>query len=98
MAKGKNGEIYNIGTSDEKSNLEVTKLLLNKLGKDESYIEFVKDRPFNDKRYSIDTTKIKSLGWKQQHSFEDALNKTIKWYKDNKEWWKNKVNGDTNKR
>ena len=96
--KGKVGEIYNIGKSDKKSNLDVTKLLLNKLGKNESYIEFVKDRPFNDKRYSIDTTKIKSLGWKQQHSFEDALNKTIKWYKDNKEWWKNKVNGDTNKR
>lgn len=98
FSKGKDGEIYNIGTCDEKSNLDVAKMLLNKLGKDESYIEFVKDRPFNDKRYNIDITKIKSLGWKQQYSFENALNETIKWYKDNKEWWKNKVNGDTNKR
>ena len=96
--KGKFGEIYNIGTSDERSNLEVTKFILNKLGKDESDIEFVKDRLFNDKRYSVDITKIKSLGWKQQHSFEDALNSTIEWYKENKEWWKNKVNGTPGKK
>ena len=90
--KGEVGEIYNIGTSDEKSNLEITKLILNKLGKDESFIDFVKDRPFNDKRYSVDISKIKSLGWKQQHSFEQGLDETIKWYKENKEWWKNKAN------
>jgi len=95
---GKLGEIYNIGTSNEKSNLEIAKLILNKLGKDKSYIEFVKDRPFNDKRYSVDITKIKELGWKQQYSFEDALNDTIKWYTDNKEWWKNKVNDVLNKK
>lgn len=89
--KGNAGEIYNIGTSDERSNLDITKLILNKLGKDESFIDFVKDRPFNDKRYSIDTSKIRSLGWKQQHSFEDGLDKTINWYKKNKEWWKDKV-------
>ena len=96
--KGKIGEIYNIGTSDEKSNLEVTRLLLNKLGKDESYIELAEDRPFNDKRYSIDIAKIKSLGWEQQYPFEDALNETIKWYKENKEWWKNKLNNNLNKK
>jgi len=88
------GEIYNIGTNDEISNLELTRLLLSKFGKDEEYIDFVKDRPFNDKRYSIDITKIKALGWEQQHSFEEGLNETIKWYKENKKWWKNKLNNN----
>jgi len=94
--KGKVGEIYNTGTSDEISNLEITKLILKKLGKDESYIESVRDRPFNDKRYSIDIAKIKKLGWKQQYSFEQGLDKTIEWYKKNKEWWKNKINNNLN--
>lgn len=94
--KGKVGEIYNTGTSDEISNLELTKLILKKLGKDESYIEFVRDRPFNDKRYSIDIEKIKKLGWKQQYSFEQGLDETIEWYKKNKEWWKNKINNNLN--
>ena len=90
--KGVIGEVYNIGTSDEISNLELTKLILAKLDKDESYIKVVKDRPFNDKRYSIDIKKVKALGWKQQYSFEQGLNETIKWYKKNRDWWKSKIN------
>ena len=89
--KGKAGEIYNIGTKDERSNLEIAKLLAKKLGKDESCIEMVKDRPFNDKRYSIDIEKLSRLGWKQKHGFETALDETIGWYKKNEEWWKDKV-------
>ena len=96
--KGEFGEIYNIGTSNEMSNLKIAKLLIKKLDKDESYIDFIKDRPFNDKRYSIDVTKIRKLGWKQQYSFEGGLNETIKWYKENKEWWENKVNNNLNKK
>ena len=90
--KGDIGEIYNVGTSDEISNLQFAKLILHKLGKDESHIEFIEDRPFNDKRYSVDTEKIKALGWKQQYSFEQGLNETIKWYKENRDWWRDKVN------
>ena len=90
--KGKIGEVYNIGTSDEISNLELARLILKKLGKDDSYIDFVEDRPFNDKRYSISTAKIRKLGWRQRHSFEEGLDKTIKWYKDNRWWWRNKIN------
>jgi len=59
--------------------------------KDESCIDFVKDRPFNDKRYSVNAEKIKSLGWKQRHSFDESLDRTIKWYTDNKKWWIPKV-------
>ncbi|MBI2654870.1 dTDP-glucose 4,6-dehydratase [Candidatus Woesearchaeota archaeon] len=90
--KGKIGEIYNIGTSDEISNMGLGRLLIKKLGKGESCIEFVKDRPFNDKRYSVDAGKLMALGWKQKYSFEDGLDKTISWYKGNKWWWKNKIN------
>ena len=89
--KGKPGEIYNIGTMDEMSNLELARVIIKKLGKDEKSIQFVKDRPFNDKRYSIDIRKIKSLGWKQRHSFDDALSMTIEWYRSNRKWWENKI-------
>lgn len=89
--KGKDGEIYNIGTNDEISNLKLAKLILRKMKKDESCIDFVKDRPFNDRRYSVNAEKIKSLGWKQRHSFDESLDRTIKWYTDNKKWWIPKV-------
>ena len=68
------------------------------MGKDESCIDFVEDRPFNDRRYSIDISKIIAMGWKQNHTFDDGLGKTIKWYKENKGWWKNKINNNLNKK
>lgn len=89
--KGKPGEAYNIGTDYEVSNLELTKLILQKMEKDDSWIELVKDRPFNDKRYSINTDKIRALGWEPQISFEDALESTVQWYKDNEKWWKDLI-------
>lgn len=89
--KGELGEVYNLGTNDEITNLELTKKIIKSLGKDESYIKFVTDRPFNDKRYSIDHTKIHSIGWKQKHSFEEGFEKTIKWYLDNKDWWRPRI-------
>jgi len=85
---GKIGEIYNIATGNEKTNLEVAKLILKQMSKTENLIIFVKDRPGHDRRYSLDTTKIRKLGWKPKHDFEDALNKTIDWYLDNEWWWK----------
>jgi len=85
---GKIGEIYNIATGNEKTNLEVAKLILKQMSKTENLIIFVKDRPGHDRRYSLDTTKIRELGWKPKHDFEDALNKTIDWYLDNEWWWK----------
>jgi len=85
---GKIGEVYNIATGNEKTNLEVAKLILKQMSKTENLITFVKDRPGHDRRYSLDTTKIRELGWKPKHDFEDALNKTIDWYLDNEWWWK----------
>ncbi len=87
--KGEIGEIYNIGSRDEITNLQLTKKILAQFGKDESFIEFVRDRPFNDKRYGVDITKLKSLGWEQKIPFEEGLASTVKWYEENEDWWKN---------
>lgn len=85
--KGKAGEVYNIGGNSEKTNISIVKLLLEKLGKPDSLITYVKDRPGHDKRYAIDNTKIsEELGWKPKWSFEDGMKKTINWYLDNKKW------------
>jgi len=85
---GKEGEIYNIGASNEKTNLEITKKILNFLGKDGNFIEYVNDRLGHDRRYSLDCSKIKTLGWKPKFEFDDALETTINWYKNNEWWWK----------
>lgn len=86
--KGKFGEIYNIGAGNEKTNLEVTHLILKELGKPESLIKFVKDRAGHDWRYSLEIKKIRKLGWKPDYSFERALKTTVNWYKENSWWWK----------
>ena len=85
---GKIGEIYNVGGGNEKPNTEITKIILKEMGKDESYIEYVKDRPGHDFRYSLDCTKIHKLGWKPRFNFEEAIVETIKWYRNNEKWWK----------
>jgi dTDP-glucose 4,6-dehydratase len=85
--KGKPGEIYNIGTGNERTNLEITTLILEELNKPKSLINFVKDRPGHDWRYSLDCTKINKLGWEPEFDFEKALKYTIQWYKENRWWW-----------
>lgn len=88
LNKGRVGEVYNIGARNEKPNIEIVKLILGMLGKGEELIEYVKDRPGHDRRYAIDPYKIETeLGWKPSHSFEQAIEHTVKWYLDNKQWW-----------
>jgi len=92
--KGKIGEVYNIGASTEMPNIEIIKLILRKLGKSEEMIEYVKDRPGHDRRYAINSSKIKNeLGWEPLFSFEEAISKTIEWYIDNKNWWSRIISG-----
>ncbi|UTB31762.1 MAG: dTDP-glucose 4,6-dehydratase [Methanobacterium sp. ERen5] len=83
LMKGKLGEVYNVGGGNEKNNLEITKLILENLGKSDDLITFVEDRLGHDRRYSLDSTKIKKLGWKPEVKFEDAIKATIDWYKAN---------------
>ena len=88
MRRGKEGEVYNIGANNEKSNLEITKKILSLLSKSELLIKHVEDRKGHDYRYAVDSSKIKSeLGWKEESDFENALRMTLNWYLDHKQWW-----------
>jgi len=87
LKKGKSGEIYNISSGNERCNLEITDCLLNLLKKDSSMINYVDDRPGHDFRYSIDSSKIRKLGWSPSFSFDNALKETVDWYKTNRWWW-----------
>ncbi|MFH1966627.1 MAG: dTDP-glucose 4,6-dehydratase [Patescibacteria group bacterium] len=91
---GKVGEIYNIGADNERTNLEITKIILKETNRDESHIEHVKDREGHDRRYSVDSTKTKSLGWHPRYQFEEAMEKTIQWYRDNPNWWQSLKSGE----
>lgn len=93
--KGKVGEVYNIGGHNEMRNIDIVKLILKELGKDESLIKFVEDRKGHDQRYAIDPTKIHNeLGWLPETMFKDGIKKTIRWYLDNKPWWEEIVSGE----
>lgn len=90
LHNGRVGEVYNIGGHNEKTNMEITKLILNAMGKDESSIEYVKDRLGHDRRYAISNDKIqKELGWCPSVTFEEGIKLTIDWYLNNQEWMKN---------
>ncbi|MEO2069354.1 MAG: dTDP-glucose 4,6-dehydratase [Desulfurobacteriaceae bacterium] len=92
IKKGKAGEIYNIGSGEERQNIEVVKVILSILGKPESLITFVEDRPGHDFRYSLSIEKIeKEIGWKAKINFEEGIEKTVKWYLENLDWAKRKV-------
>jgi dTDP-glucose 4,6-dehydratase len=89
LINGRSGEVYNIGGGRELSNNEITSLILEAMGADESSIEYVEDRKGHDLRYSVDWTKInRELGYEPQVKFEDGLRETIQWYRDNVAWWK----------
>lgn len=95
---GKPGEVYNIGASREMTNISIIKLILKKLGKGEDLIEYVKDRLGHDRRYAIDSSKIQNeLGWSPEFEFEQAINDTIEWYLQNKNWWERIISGEYQK-
>ena len=99
LHNGRIGEVYNVGGHNEKTNLEVVKTILNILGKDESLITFVKDRPGHDMRYAIDPTKIQhELGWYPETNFKDGLRKTVNWYLANTPWWERIMSGEYTKK
>ena len=98
LTYGKVGEIYNIGGNNERANIDIVKIILEALGKPESLITYVKDRPGHDKRYAINSCKIQNeLGWKPQTDFDVGMRQTIEWYKNNPKWIERILNGEYRK-
>ena len=87
LEKGKVGEVYNLGGHNEKANIEIVKIILKELGKPESLITYVKDRPGHDRRYAMDISKVQTeLGWSPAMTFEEGMEKTVRWYLENQAW------------
>ncbi|MBX2999823.1 MAG: dTDP-glucose 4,6-dehydratase [Caldilineaceae bacterium] len=87
LHKGEIGEVYNVGTGQEMTNLEMVEILLDELGKPRSLIQHVEDRQGHDRRYCMDVRKIMALGWEPSHTPEEAIRATVRWYVDNRWWW-----------
>jgi dTDP-glucose 4,6-dehydratase len=91
---GEPGEVYNVGGENERHNIELTRLILNLLGKPETLIKYVEDRPGHDRRYALNCEKIKALGWQRSGDFETLMEKTVRWYQDNAWWWRKIKTGE----
>ena len=94
LHQGQVGEVYNLGTGVETENIVMARAILDLLGKPHSLIRHVTDRPGHDRRYSLNVDKIRTLGWESRHSFEDAIEKTVRWYVDNEWWWRKIKSGE----
>ncbi len=94
LHRGQLGEIYNVGTGREILNLDMAHLILKLLGKPESLLHHVADRPGHDRRYALDVSKLRALGWEPAHTFEEALETTVRWYVDNEWWWRKIKSGE----
>lgn len=86
--QGVNGEVYNVGGSQECENIDLTRKLIKLMSRDESFIKFVQDRPGHDMRYSLDSSKLQALGWKPKVGLEQGLKNTVEWYLKNESWWR----------
>jgi dTDP-glucose 4,6-dehydratase len=94
LEKGKKGNVYNIGGNSERTNIVIVKTILQAVGKPETLIKYVTDRPGHDRRYAIDASKIRAeLGWQPSHVFEQALAQTVNWYLEHKPWWERVTSG-----
>jgi dTDP-glucose 4,6-dehydratase len=87
LERGDPGEVYNVGGPDELPNLEVVKRILALTGRDESLIDYVKDRPGHDRRYSLSAARLEGLGWSAQVRFDEGIERTVTWYRDHESWW-----------
>ncbi|KEQ27938.1 dTDP-glucose 4,6-dehydratase [Paenibacillus tyrfis] len=98
LHRGINGEVYNVGGNNERTNIQIIKTILSELGKSDDLIQYVKDRPGHDRRYAIDATKITTdLGWTPKYNFETGIKETVQWYLQNQAWWERIINGEYQK-
>ena len=88
LHRGETGQVYNIGAGHQRPNVQVAEAILDLLGKPRDLIRLVPDRPGHDRRYALDWSKLRALGWSPRHTFEEALAKTVAWYRENEEWWR----------
>jgi len=93
LREGVVGEAYNVGADQERTNLELTREILKLMGKGEELIKYVKDRPGHDRRYSIDSSKLRALGWQPKVGFEEGMARTVGWYRENEAWWRRLKDG-----
>ena len=95
LHQGRNGEVYNIGGNNERTNVQIVKTILEQLDKPQALIRYVKDSPGHDRRYGINATKIRQeLGWQPKFHFESGIQETIRWYLENQTWWKRILSGE----
>jgi dTDP-glucose 4,6-dehydratase len=88
LTKGKSGDVYNVGAENDRPNLHVVRAILKLTGRDESLLKYVPDRPGHDRRYAMNSAKIRrELGWVPRRDFETGLSETVAWYRDNRTWW-----------
>jgi dTDP-glucose 4,6-dehydratase len=94
LRKGVAGDVYNVGAGNEINTIQLAKAILSRLGKPESLMSFVPDRPGHDRRYSVDCSKLRALGWETDYTFEATLNATVDWYVNNEAWWRPLKSGE----
>jgi len=88
LHRGALGEVYNVGTGVETHNIDMARKILDLLGKPHSLLQFVPDRAGHDRRYALDTSKLQALGWRSRHTFDQALELTVRWFVENEDWWR----------
>jgi dTDP-glucose 4,6-dehydratase len=94
LQNGEPGEVYNVGGGNERTNLEITTIIIDELGLSSDVIKWVSDRPGHDRRYALDCEKLATMGWSPKVGFEQGLRETIRWYRDN-DWWWSKIKHQT---
>jgi dTDP-glucose 4,6-dehydratase len=87
LRQGEAGEVYNVGANEERENIQLTRLILEHLEADPSLVRHVEDRAGHDRRYSLEATKMRGLGWQPRRTWDDGVRSTIDWYRDNRDWW-----------